>query len=321
MPPSLLHLLHRRHFPCRNVSPVILLPAVFLSLCFFLPSASARTLTDPVGRKINVPDVPRRVVALAPSLTEITFLLHEGHRLKGATQFSTVPEAARSLPRVGSYIHLDLERIVALHPDLCLAIQDGNPKYIVERIEALGIPVYVVNPLNLQGIMTTIQGIGDLLNASDRAEKIVQDMERRIDQVRSRVARTHNRPRVFFQIDAEPMVSVGSRTSLDELITLAGGINVTAGKAPYPRLTWEKILTLQPEIVIISSMAGGHTPQWLRRRWKQWRQIPAVRKGKIYLVDSDLFDRPTPHLIDGLETLLSIIHPEVSKKGEIAHGH
>ncbi|NOY53195.1 MAG: cobalamin-binding protein [Deltaproteobacteria bacterium] len=316
MIPAFLHILHRRQGSFRRVSPGILLPVIFLALQLFLPIASARTLTDPVGRRVDVPASPRRVIALAPSLTEIIFLLNKGPRLKGVTRFSTTPEAARALPRVGSYVHLDLERIVALHPDLCLAIKDGNPKYIVARIEALGIPVYVVNPLNLQGIMTTIKGIGDLLNASTRAEEIVRNMERRIDRVRSRVARTHTRPRVFFQIDAEPMVSVGSRTSINELITLAGGTNVTAGKAPYPRLTWEKVLTLQPEIVIISSMAGGHTPQWLKGSWRKWPQIPAVRKGKIYLVDSDLFDRPTPHLVDGLETLLAIIHPEVAKKGK-----
>ncbi len=298
----------------------ILLLSLFLITGFGPPTASARILTDLVGRKIDVPENPQRVIALAPSLTEIIFLLNEDSRLKGATRFSTVPEAARALPKVGSYIRLDLERIVALHPDLCLAIKDGNPKHIVEQIEALGIPVYVVDPRNLQGIMTTIERIGGLLNASARAEEIVQDMKERIGEVRSRVARVQTRPRVFFQIDAAPMVSVGTHTFLHELITLAGGVNVTAGNIPYPQLTWEKILTLQPDITIISSMAGGHTPQRLKKTWKEWRQIPAVREGKIYVVEADLFDRPTPHLIDGLEALLPIIHPEVTKEGEIAHG-
>lgn len=321
MASDVLHISHRAAplFGGGSVGRILLL-SVILITGFSLPPASARVLTDPVGRKIDVPEDPRRIIALAPSLTEIIFLLHEDSRLKGATQFSTVPEEARALPRVGSYVHLDLERIVALRPDLCLASKDGNPKYIVEKIAELGIPVYVVDPRNLQGIITTIEGIGRLLNASARAEEIVQDMERRIGQVRARVAQTHTRPRVFFQIDAAPMVSVGTHTFINELITLAGGINVTAGNVPYPQLTWEKILTLQPDITIISSMAGGHSPQRLKKTWREWRQIPSVRTGRIYVVDADLFDRPTPHLVDGLEALLLIIHPEVAKEGETAHG-
>jgi iron complex transport system substrate-binding protein len=311
-----------QHPSCRwhRFTGLLFLATLFLLSGFHPSTASARSVTDLVGRKIHTPDDPQRVISLAPSLTEIIFLLHEEARLKGATRFSTVPEEARALPRVGSYISLDLERIVALQPDLCLAIKDGNPKNIVEEIEGLGIPVYVVDPRNLQGIMDMIEGVGRLLNASSRANEIVQDMERRIDQVQSRVARCRTRPRVFFQIDTAPIVSVGTNTILHELITLAGGINVTAGDIPYPRVTWEQILTLQPEITIISSMAGGHSPKRLKRSWQEWRQIPAVRDGKIYVVDADLFDRPTPHLVDGLETLLSIIHPEITKEGEIAHG-
>ncbi|MBW2465853.1 MAG: ABC transporter substrate-binding protein, partial [Deltaproteobacteria bacterium] len=116
----------------------------------------AKTVTDQLGRTFSVPDNPQRVITLAPSITEIIFDLRQEKRLVGATQFSTYPPEAEALPRVGSYVRLDIEKIVSLRPDLCLAIKDGNPKHIVEKIISLGIPVYVINPRNLQQIMDTI---------------------------------------------------------------------------------------------------------------------------------------------------------------------
>jgi iron complex transport system substrate-binding protein len=129
--------------------------------------------------------------------------------------------------------------------------------------------------------------------------------------VRTLVSKSSMRPRVFFQIDAEPMVSAGSKTFIHELIELAGGSNCSAGDDPYPRYSWEDILVLQPDIVLISSMAGGLDPKELLQTWKKWDQLDAVANNRIFVVDADLFDRPTPRLIDGLEIIAEIIHPEV----------
>ncbi len=280
----------------------------------------ARLFLDQVGREVQVPDNPERVVALAPSLTEMVYALEEASRLKGVTQFSNYPEAARALPRVGSYIRPDMEKIVALRPDLCLAIRDGNPRHAVEKLERLGIPVYVVDPRNLQGIMETITGIGDVLDAGEKAASVVRYMQGRIDRVKARVAVTPGRPRVFFQIDAAPIISVGTNTFIHELIELAGGVNLTAGTVPYPRVTWEEILIRQPDITIISSMAGGHSPESLKSEWQRWRQLPSVRNGRVYVVDANLFDRPTTRLVEGLEVLVDIIHPKVTGRTEETGG-
>jgi iron complex transport system substrate-binding protein len=138
-------------------------------------------------------------------------------------------------------------------------------------------------------------------------------MQNRIARVRTLVAKTNYRPRVFFQIDAEPLVSAGNNTFINELITLAGGINTAAGNDPYPRYSWEDILVLQPDVVLISSMAGGLNPKEIIRTWQQWDQLHAVADKKIFVVDADLFDRPTPRLVDGLEVIAGIIHPELFK--------
>ncbi len=298
------------------------MPRIFihltLVLLFLLQAGDilAGPVIDQVGRTLEVPENPARVIALAPSITEIVYDLGQEKRLVGVTQYSTHPAAAEALPRVGSYVRLDLEKIIALEPDLCLAIKDGNPKHIVEKIVALGIPVYVIDPQSLETIMDTITRIGTLLNAEKAAASLVSDLQGRIERVQSLVKETDYRPRVFFQIDAEPLVSAGSRTFIHELIELAGGINTAAGNDPYPRYSWEDILVLQPDIVLISSMAGGLAPADLAMTWKQWQQLAAVVNDRIFVVDADLFDRPTSRLVDGLEAIAGIIHPEL-----FAHGN
>jgi iron complex transport system substrate-binding protein len=271
----------------------------------------AGPVTDQVGRTLTIPENPTRIIALAPSITEIIYDLGQEKKLVGVTQFSTYPPEAESLPRVGSYIRLDIEKIISLKPDLCLATKDGNPKHIVDKIVALGIPVYVINPRNLQQIMDTITGIGSLLHAEQTATDLVVDMKKRIECVQAKVKKGSFKPRVFFQIDAEPLFSAGTNTFIHELVELAGGINTAAGETSYPRYSWEDILVLQPEIVLISSMAGGLAPEDLVRSWKKWDQLSAVKNDKVFVVEADMFDRPTTRLLDGLEIIAAIIHPEL----------
>jgi iron complex transport system substrate-binding protein len=290
---------------------IFIISALILLLLFQPSGLLAGSVTDQVGRTLVVPENPKRVIALAPSITEIIYDLGQEKRLVGVTQYSTYPPEAESLPRVGSYVRLDIEKIVALKPDLCVAIKDGNPKHIVDKIVNLGIPVYVINPRNLQQIMDTINRLGTLLHAEQGATELVSDMEKRIGEVQARVKKGRHKPRVFFQIDAEPLFSAGSDTFIHELIELAGGINTTAGEVPYPRYSWEDIIVLQPEMVLISSMAGGLAPEYLLKSWKKWNQLSAVINDQIFVVDAELFDRPTPRLVDGLEAIAAIIHPEL----------
>ena len=231
----------------RLVFPILALFALMTS------AAIAKTVTDQMGREVVLPDNPRRIVSLAPSITEIIFAIGQSYRLKGVTQFSDYPPGTTKLPKVGSYVRLDLERIVALNPDLCLATKDGNPKQIIDRLQSLNIPVYAVDPRNLNMVMKTILEIARLLQASTKAETLIEDMRSRIQRVKSRVRQTHSRPRVFFQIGISPIVSIGSDTFIHELIVLAGGKNVAAGNTSYPRFSREQVLALAPEVFIITS--------------------------------------------------------------------
>jgi len=285
-----------------------------LSIILFLFSVgvvTAQEYVDQAGRQVDVPESVTRIVALAPSITEIVYELGRERLLVGATQYSNTPAAARALPRVGSYVRLDVEKIVALRPDLCLAIKDGNPAHTVEKLEALGIPVYVIDPKNLDDIIDVVRRFGDLLTAPEASETLIRIMRARIDRVIKTVARAEKRPGVFFQIDAAPIITIGTNTFIHELITMAGGRNLAAGPQDYPRYNWEEVLVLQPEVAIVASMAGGHSPQELLAGWRRWPQIPAVHNNRIHVVDANLIDRPTPRLLDGLELFVRIIHPEL----------
>jgi iron complex transport system substrate-binding protein len=275
----------------------------------------AKTAEYQLGRDIRIPDDPQRVVALAPSITEIIFALGQQNRLKGTTQFSNYPPEAAHLPKVGSYVRLDLERIVALNPDLCIAIKDGNPKATIERLQNLNIPVFAVNPRNLETMLQSIQTLGNILNASEKAETLVQAMRGRIQRVDALVAGIEQRPRVFIQIGISPIVSAGTNTFIHELIVRAGGINVAAGKKAYPHFSREQVLALAPDVLIITSMSRSGAFEKAAADWRRLIDAPTGLEKRIYTVDSDVFDRPSPRLLDALETLTRLLHPQLFEDG------
>lgn len=288
----------------------LLFSCVLLSLWYGETAlAQMRTITDPVGRTLRVPRDPQRIVALAPSITEIVFALGQEHRLKGVSRFSDYPPAAKDYPKVGSYVHLDIERIVALQPDVCIGIKDGNPLSVVKQLEALKIPVFVVHPRDLNSVMKSILAIGELLAATDKAQAVTANMRRRIDAVKQKTDQLTLRPAVFVQIGISPIVSVGSDTFIHQLITLAGGTNVAAGANPYPRFSREQVISLAPEVMVISSMARATVFEEVKKQWMQWPVIPAVRNRAVHIAPTNIFDRPTPRIVDGLEQMARYIHP------------
>ncbi len=293
-------------YPAYRFLIAVLVPALIVS------AAGAKTVTDQAGRTMQVPGDPKRIVSLAPSITEIIFDLKRGDRLVGVTRFSDYPPEARGYPKVGSYVHPDLEKIVSLNPDLCIAVKDGNPIDIVKRLESMSIPVYAVDPKNFQTVVNAVADIGALLNAKPRADQRVREMKTRISRINALTDTITERPRVFFQIGVSPIVAVGTDTFIHEMITTAGGINLTVGPTPYPRFTKERIIALAPDIMIITSMARNEIFERVKRQWEEWPTIPAVKNGRIHLVDSNLFDRPAPRMTDGLEALFRLFYPSIS---------
>jgi iron complex transport system substrate-binding protein len=288
--------------------------ALGLALLFWLLGAQAAgfglEMTDEAGRRVQLTGVPSRIVALAPSIAECLFALGLDQEVVGVTEHTNFPPQAASRPKVGSYVHLQLEAIVALRPDLVLATRDGNPREQIRRLEELGLKVFVLDPRSLEGLFRTLLCLGELLGRQQVAEAVVSQMRDRIEGIR-RSLEHKPRPRVLLQVGAQPLVVAGTETLQDHLIGLAGGQNVAGslGKG-YPMLGLERVMTLAPEIILISSMADPRGAEQERNRWKRWKEIPAVKSGRIYVLDGDLIDRPSPRVVEGLEEMARIIHPE-----------
>lgn len=255
-------------------------------------------------------DSPARIISLAPNLTETLFALGLGKRLVGATEHSDYPPAAKALPRVGSYVGLNLEAILALSPDLVLATADGNDPRDVERLTALGVPVFVTRSGDVDGVLAGIERIAAVCGAGERGTALADGLRERIQRVGEAVA-GRKRPLVFLQVNLQPIISANRDSYLHDLLRLAGGRNLAADAAStYPRYSLEEIVRRSPEVILISSMTRGGDFAAARQAWMRWTSIPAVAGGRVHLIDSDLVDRPSPRLVDGLEQLARLLHPD-----------
>lgn len=288
----------------------LLVPALGGSRAGIAPAAAQ----DPGCRESGGRERPeaspalRRVVCLAPSVAEIACALGRAERLVGTTLYSDFPAEAARLPRIGPYTDPDVERIVALRPDVCLGVSGMTPPSCVARLRGLGVRVEMLDTADLGAVLRSIAAVGELLGAGEQALAATADMRRRMDAVAEAVAGAPYRPTVLYQIGREPLYSAGGGTFLDELIRLAGGRNVCAAMPGYPRLSMEQAVALRPEVILIPTMGRDAFDQ-AQARWASWPEVPAVASGRLYLLDSDLFDRPGPRLVLGLEEMARLLHP------------
>ena len=290
----------------------LLLFVFVIDLLFHFSQAKGmeRLLIDEIGRKVEVPHSAKRIVSMAPSITEILFALGLNEELVGVTDFCDYPEAALAKPRIGGFVNPSVEMIVSLKPDLIIATRDGNRKETIQRLNDLGFSVYVVNPKGFDGVMKTIQNIGEIVGRQDESRRTIRDMMTRKENV-VRLTRSLPQPKVFFQVGNAPIITVGRGTLADDLIHLAGGKSISENETlSYPLYSIETILSKAPEIIIMSSMESNKDYSNLIKKWQNWKSIPAVKMNAIYVVDSNLVDRPTPRIVEGLEAIVRIIHPE-----------
>lgn len=267
-------------------------------------------LKDEVGREVSFPFPPKRIVSLAPNITETLFSLGLDEEVVGVSIHCNHPEQVKSRMRIGSYISIDYERVISLKPDLIIATGAGNTREMVERLERLGFRTVVIFPKRFDDVLRSVHLLGRAVGREKEASSIIQSMKERKERIIERT-RGQPRPKVFLQIGESPIVTVGRGSFGDDLIRLAGGENVAGnGKEMYPRLGMEEILKRAPEVILISSMNPQGDYERVRREWERWKMIPAVKQGRIHLIDSDLIDRPAPRIIDGLEEMARLFHPE-----------
>jgi len=273
--------------------------------------AGSETFKDVLGRQVELREVPSSLIPLAPSLTEILYFLGLGDRVVGVTTFSQYPPEARKKPKVGSYINLNVEKIISLSPDLVIGTVDGNEPRVIDILEQAGTKVYIVNPRNVEELLETIVKVGEVCGIPQRAQRLAVELRRPVSRI-ERKTRLLRKPLVFLQINIKPIMTVNRHTFQHDLIRLAGGVNMARDeKVPYPRINIEEVIKRKPDVILISSMERGGLFERARKEWLKWITIPAVRDSRVHLVDSDLIDRPSPRFTRGLEVMAALIHPEV----------
>ncbi len=271
----------------------------------------ARTVTDEIGRSLNITPRPQRIVSLAPGITETLYALSLDDKIVGVTTFCDWPASARKKPKIGGFINPSIEKIVSLKPDLIIATADGNKKDTVQQLERLGLPVYVISPSNIDGFLRSILNIGKITNREKNAEKLVEKFQKRLNNITAQI-RHKNKPRVFFQLGLEPVFTVGRGTLINEIIERAGGINVAGlDIAHYPVYSAEGIMGASPEIIIFAPMVNDKNFAAVKIFWQKFGELPAVKNNKIYPIDADLINRASPRIFDAIEILALIFHPDI----------
>jgi iron complex transport system substrate-binding protein len=245
--------------------------------------------------------VPRRLVSLAPSATDVVVALGCADRLVGVTRYDTAPEVARAA-RVGGFLDPSAEAILALRPDAILWIADTGATPAVRRLAELGIPVLALPVFDVADVLAATRAIGAALGAAEAGERLAKELEAAIARARVRTAGLPQR-RVLFLVGRAPLVAAGPGSYPDELLGILGARNVVAGRRAWPVVPLETAAALDPEVVVDAAVRehGGPGGSLLA--------IPAVRRGAVVRMSDDAALRPGPRLVQALEELLPAIHP------------
>ena len=280
------------------------------------PTAAPIVLTDGLERTVTLTGPAQRVVSLAASNTEILFAVGAGAQVVGRDEASNYPEAASSIPTVGGWSGFSSESIVALQPDLVLA-GGINPPELVASLEQLGITVYLLpNPVTLEEMYTNLQTVGTLTGHEAEAAALAESLKARVAVVGLKIAALTERPTVFYEFDATDPAkpyTYGPGTFGDLLIQRAGGTNIGAQlQGQWVQISLEQLVVANPDMILLGDSAYGETPEKVATR-PGWEVLAAVKDGKIYPFNDDLVSRTGPRLVDGLEALAKLLHPELFK--------
>ncbi len=277
-------------------------PVVVVTLLLVVsaaPACAVIRVVDDTGKPVSVAQPVRRIVSLAPHVTEMLFAAGAGSYVLGVSVFSDFPDAARQIPRVGGAQGLDLEFIAALRPDLVVAWHSGNPAWSLEAIERLGIPVFRSEPQDLEDVATNIERLGQLAGSVEVARRASASFRRRYQALRTTYMQRQP-VSVFFQVWDQPLMTVGGAHLISRVIKLCGGVNVFAG---LPLLTAkigvEAVLQAQPQVIV----AAGPPDSRALERWRRWPQLDAVREDHLFLIPHERIARHTPRVLNGAEQL------------------
>jgi len=293
---------------------IVLLSLLVSTVTGCQPQFQPGTHTDDMGRAVTIDKIPQRIVSHVPSITETLFALGLGERVVGVSDYCDYPEEAKLKPSVGDYFNPSIENIVALDPDLVLT--DGHGEN-VKQLDSLGITYMGIDPKDFDGIFKDIELLGKVTGVEGEASKLIKDMQEDVSRVLNRV-KDVPKVRVFYVIDATDLTlpwTAGPGSFIDSLITMAGGENIDAeATGAWVQFNIEEVISSDPEIIILPAEHGtAFTSPEMLKGHPAWRETTAVKQGGIYIIEGDLVDGYGPRIVQGLEEMAKIIHPELFK--------
>ena len=292
-----------------------------LALVFLLsgcarPTPAPGEITDQLGRPVRLDGPPQRIVSMSPSNTEILFALGLGDRVVGVTDYCDFPPEAMDKAKIGGFSNPDLEKLVALSPDLIVADQI-HEKEVVPELERRNLPVFVMDPRNMDQVLESIVLLGRATGTEAEAARLVEEMKTRIGAVAQKVAglSPQERPRVLSITWHDPLWTAGKGTWEDQLISMAGGQNLFPDLEGYKTVDLEMVLNRDPQVIIAASGHGEalRAPYLWARDEPRLKGTEALKKGRVYEIDADIVSRPGPRLVEGLEEMLRLLHPELNR--------
>jgi iron complex transport system substrate-binding protein len=248
---------------------------------------------------------PKRIVSLAPSMTEILYALGLGDNIVAVTVYCDYPEEAKKKPKIGGMSNPSLEAVVSLKPDMVVMTTDGNPKEFQERLASFKIKTSVFEARRLSELPQGIRELGRALNVRDRADKLARDIETAISTFTSAslAPRPSSRKKILFIVWPEPLIVAGPGTVMDDAITLLGGENTAArAQTAYPKYSIEEVIRQAPEVIFIGRAMGMDMRSVSEGILKRMASVPAVRNGRVFFVSDRLY-RLGPRVIKGIEEL------------------
>lgn len=271
------------------------------------------SVVDDLNRRVTLFSTPHRIISLAPSITETLFTLGAGDQVAAVTDFCNYPPEAGKKSRVGGITNPSIEAIVGLDPDLIILSMEGNVREDFSKLLGVGVPVFVTNPRTLAGIHKSIQDLGLLTGRTTDASRLIKTMRMREDSIGLLVS---SRKQVLLIVSLQPLIVVGSKTFLEDLLETAGGLNI-AGTSPsaYPILSREAVVAADPEVIIVMSDVLADINE-LQRFFPEWSALRAFRTRQVFRIDSDVVSRPGPRAVEGLDSLYRIIHGLYSDRHE-----
>ena len=278
----------------------------------FMTHVSSRSFVDDTGRKIQLAKMPRRIVSLAPSITEILFAIGAGGQVAGVTEFCDFPADALRKPKVG-YAHPNIETLVALEPDLILAPRHFIKPDLVASLERLHVPIFLFDDHTVEHIFAHIQTIGRMVERQAEAAALVMELRQGLAAVTQRM-QGQPKVRVLYVLNSDPLITAGPGSFIDQLIGMAGGINIAAkGGAPYPRLSMETVLVEDPDVLIFPVRSSEGISEQEQQAWQRWSGLSAIKQARVYRIPADLLNRPGPRIVQALEQLAALLHPSSSR--------